>query len=1555
MRINALVLGMIGSLLFLGGNIAAAQQPVPIENGDFSAGVDAQGVPVGWSKYAGSSSARLLFNAEEKAVILDDQDPDAEIGFTQAFAAQPNLGYEVRVQVRAFADRSTAGAYLQLRFLPSNKYFQVGLNTEATQDYVEIAVRGLSPEDTTRAQIYLYTHRDPMPKVSVRNVRVISGIEPPPSPPPPPPSPVPPPQYTKLKDMHLTIPLVQEGQAVIHIVAPARYAQAARLLQQGIFAVTGVRVPIISDTDPKAAIPLKGHLIVLGNRSTSRTSNALYDHYYSLMDLKYPGPGGYAIRTLHNPYGNGYSAILVGGSDDEGVLAAATVLRKLLEQRRRSPNLSVGWIMETKLGKGLSVPTDLRQVATWEDSKGYGSVGYFGWNSISKRMALYYMTGDPFHAREAIRLSFPDAQALKEIDAIDEERIENKKDPLAGPYHYNAMMLILFWDLIEESPVFTDEERLKVTNAFARRLAHPQDRGTYDLNTIPPHVGSRHGQWSALSLYTLARYFNKYYPSPVWAHAEQAGLLHFRSLHEHEWIAGEADNLFWYNTGIAPILTYMILTGDRKPLENGVLAKLLRGQEVLISGRVPDWALNYAALDFLHKAAYLTGEGRWLTYRERTGLDTNIFRLGQSFWPDENIKPELPWDLVGVWTVNQMPKPMWETRGTSFKLSESFLNASYRSAPDASGDFILLDGMNGASRNPYHTFAILEYRLKGQTLLQGYLNQVLTSADGMWEPRVPMDGALRYRDVLGPVALAIGEVPHMPYCSWRRRIMHYTGRYSLIADSFAFRTDSDNMKIETLWQGLSGAWNVPEQAIRVAAVSPLSEAPGWKRFRALQARCRTHPPTPDKIALLESLDTVLLRGRQPGEWLEMPFTVPQTLQGELYADMLSYTDRGRARFYLDGQPIGPEFDNWAEGIAETRVPLGPVKLPPGEHVLRVEVVGPHPGVELMNIGLRGVSFKLAGAAEPSATPSYFELRASQAQETSLRGGALTMAWEGPVRKGEQRHIFYLIGQGSAGQPGLACLQIAPNAAILRVPALALVSTGSFQHNQAEMAVLAEDHLYGHQLTEAGLAEPLVQANQPVDIFWDFAAEKLQIVTTQQTKLQLRLSAEAKPRWKDRALTPEEIILPAGRHELTGARPAGNMNTALTALMEEGQKLRATQLAEISRPAVASAPPWAPQMQASVEAKVADIQIIRSRQGPLIAVAAEKTIYLFTPQGELVRRFETDGKIRHIFWWDKPKLLLAGCVDEKLIAFDEQGQRQWIFISEMDPAVYEAAKQYWFKSAPGHEGVHGLFAGPFLNGKEQCFVGGACTLEIVDEKGQLVKRMPLFWGPGSVFQLMPRPDGTIELLVAREPTDGHYLYAVSNKDLKVRTGFADVPPGHTYVGGWANMSRDHIFHVDLDGDGQKEVVSEINGAWNRITIWNEDGKALYNAQFGPGNPIPARNMRDVDLLDWNGDGKIEIITATAAGLLVALDCRCQKVWAKRLASPATVLKTITTQGAPAIVVGCENGDVLLIDNKGEIAARGRIEGVPNKIISLEAEGQALVVLTSDKGVLAGFAY
>ena len=343
-----------------------------------------------------------------------------------------------------------------------------------------------------------------------------------------------------------------------------------------------------------------------------------------------PGPGGSVVRTCHNPFGDGHNLVYVGGSDDAGVAAATeTLIAKLSEAGGGRGALTIGRLAEITPGEGLEFSRNPQEIEIWDASRGYGSTGYFGWVSHSKHLAAYYMTGDEWHAREFLRLAFPDDEAKRQITQIDGERIENKDDPLAGPYHYNAHMMILLWDLVEESPVFSDEERLQVTNAFSRQLDWRKGEGVYGLQRPASVVGSRHGQWSAVSLYALARYFEKDYGDPVWTQAMLGSRMAFAPLEEHGWVAGEADNLFWYNTGHAPIISFMLLSGWRGPQESGVLAELLRGQEILATGKDGDWDLNSAAITFLHGAAYVTQDGRWLEYLRRTGIDLSVNRVGQ--------------------------------------------------------------------------------------------------------------------------------------------------------------------------------------------------------------------------------------------------------------------------------------------------------------------------------------------------------------------------------------------------------------------------------------------------------------------------------------------------------------------------------------------------------------------------------------------------------------------------------------------------------------------------------------------------------------------------------------------------------------------------------------------------------------------------------------------------------------------------------------------------------------------------------------------------------------
>jgi hypothetical protein len=134
---------------------------------------------------------------------------------------------------------------------------------------------------------------------------------------------------------------------------------------------------------------------------------------------------------------------------------------------------------------------------------------------------------------------------------------------------------------------------------------------------------------------------------------------------------------------------------------------------------------------------------------------------------------------------------------------------------------------------------------------------------------------------------------------------------------------------------------------------------GWLNFSALQADFRSRPAGPEDVAVLGNLDIVMLRGRAPGQWLEMPFTLAEETTGEVFVNLLDHTSRGAVRILLNGEVVIEDYEHWADGIVPGRVSLGQMTLPAGEHTLRLEVLERRVGF----IGLTGVSIRPEGAAE----------------------------------------------------------------------------------------------------------------------------------------------------------------------------------------------------------------------------------------------------------------------------------------------------------------------------------------------------------------------------------------------------------------------------------------------------------------------------------------------------------------------------------------------------------------------------------------------------------------
>ena len=392
----------------------------------------------------------------------------------------------------------------------------------------------------------------------------------------------------------------------------------------------------------------------------------------------------------------------------------------------------------------------------------------------------------------------------------------------------------------------------------------------------------------------------------------------------------------------------------------------------------------------------------------------------------------------------------------------------------------------------------------------------------------------------------------------------------------------------------------------------------------------------------------------------------------------------------------------------------------------------------------------------------------------------------------------------------------------------------------------------------------------------------------------------------------------------------------------------------------AAPPLLESFACEIGGRAVDTAVIETGGRTLFAAAEGSTIHLLDLDGNEVKTLATDADMRVVHWWPEAELLLAGCKDEKVIAFQlspETGgtRRRWEFVSQMDPWLYTNKASHWWKEAgPHHAGIHGLTSGKFLDEPDtQAIVGSASTIELLDRHGKLVLRKRQIWGDVVRSIIVPVPDGSRNLLSLRRPSLTSRVNILNSKTLDpVKAGCHTAPSGHTQIASWGR-ARYHLFHADLDGDGTGEIVGEINGPWDRVGVWGIWGAPIANAPFGPGLRS-SRSLRDLDVADLDGDGKQEILVATDAGLLVVLDHQCKKIWSKRLPSPATVFKPIAPPGAqiPWIVVGCADETVLAIDGNGRIVRRGKLKGPPIHIDSVLRGGVAHALFATTKGVVAG---
>ncbi len=779
----------------------------------------AKGLPAGWSKYESGKAGEIrqaTIPGGRRVTELAVSDPRGSLGLTRQFPAVAGRYYRATLETSPLPGKSRKGAFLQLRFHPyplktfgNSEYLrQVPLKDydgEASLTAVDIQ----APAGSTQVAAFIVTAGG-TPEIRLLGFKLESSDAPFP-PLKADPMRIPGVLEIQSRDLVIDTDLVAGGKNAAIIVVPAAYRDLAAAINAAVKEKTGVELQVIDDRELEKATGLAANVITIGSRDVNRTVAMLYNRHYTLLDGKYPGVGGgMVIRSVHDVFGDKHNVITLGGSDEAGDRAAVERFCQMLRALPAGKDLKVGYLADIKLGRNRKVPASAVEAKLWENCPASGDSLAFGWNLLSKNLALFYMTGDTRFAAEFLRLAFPDAKASDELNRLDGEFVyADLHDPLGKPYHYNATMLMLYWDLVEEHPFFSAEDRLRVTRKFYQQLQNRRREGDkgifkiYEIKETPAKLLDRHYLSEAMTVYVLGRYFDKYYPSRDGRDALAVSRRLFATLDRYP--AMNVGSLFWYNTFLAPAIDFALLDGGVKYVKSPVLERYIANFALLADRTADDWSQQNSTMRLLYAMAYLAGNQAPADIAGcRRDFNADEFRLGQSFFPAAPYPDNFFADTDGKWKKAVFEAKGMEDWNPPFPKDRVVEWLSFRRDGAKGPDFALLDAKYESGRNPFHNFALVSLRLAGVPLLRGCHNQLHCYRDGLGSPKISRFTEILDSGRVGETAFVRGKLADFNGFDWERLILIRENGFLLEIDAATPLADAKSAQLIVNFEAAAG-------------------------------------------------------------------------------------------------------------------------------------------------------------------------------------------------------------------------------------------------------------------------------------------------------------------------------------------------------------------------------------------------------------------------------------------------------------------------------------------------------------------------------------------------------------------------------------------------------------------------------------------------------------------------------------------------------------------------------------------------------------------------------
>ncbi len=591
----------------------------------------------------------------------------------------------------------------------------------------------------------------------------------------------------QLKDLSLETDL---RDALIVVGASDTHREMGAQIAEGIRQRTGAAVEVVAERDPDEMLSSNRPLIVLGNFADNATIERLYYHWYTVVDRAFPGPGGYCLQTIHDPYGSGQNVVVIGASDDEG-LARATrefvasipgdgVIGRLYEVAASEAHMRLA---EWDYGERLIIP------AGWPQ---HFALGNYGSRDDPRHSGMVYLlTGDDSWA-ERYR-----EQMLRWIDK-----------GLQGHLYVPGWMEI--WDLVEEHPVFSDEERLAITNWFLTQVRSRECFGALHIQRWAwgmPH--QNHGTRPGIGTFFMGRYFRHGYAMPE-MDVYLSRISDYFAMQD-DWSKPMCDSsMHQWEATLEDKAIYALASGELGFFESGAARGAAERalQTVYNNGMLPtigDAQYGSSPLTLLAKCAHYYRDGRYLWPGEQRADEpmASSDEVLRTFAGD--VQPEQPDDTVGVCVV-PYDRGFWQGwrdlpevsffNPPNIEYEQAFDKIAFRTGLAAKDEFLLLDGMVGASHDYDDTNTIHLYSRNNREYLVSYdglfsstiawHNGVNVVRDGV-SSDIPYFAERLHADDLGPVMLSQTRLNDFADSDWTRSVLLVPGRYFVVIDGLRAR------------------------------------------------------------------------------------------------------------------------------------------------------------------------------------------------------------------------------------------------------------------------------------------------------------------------------------------------------------------------------------------------------------------------------------------------------------------------------------------------------------------------------------------------------------------------------------------------------------------------------------------------------------------------------------------------------------------------------------------------------------------------------------------------